>query len=160
MQAFPLIPPAQADPKVSVTRYNRPFTSHFLNHVNDRIHPLLVTILITWTLSACSTAPVEVPEPEPDPPPEVPVIAENPDIVKARSALAEVKAAKNEWLIVEPELSEYPVSLSEILQFAETLHQDGHGHKASELARKVTRLSQLGIAQTNAQAEATPYYPR
>ena len=122
---------------------------------------LLPPLLLTVLLSACA-APVVEPEPEPipEPLPEVPVIPENPDIVEARELLAAARAADAEWLVLEPRVSNLPVSLGEILRRSEQAQEDGDTVLASELARKVSRMSRLGLEQMAEQSRAGPYYPQ
>ena len=122
---------------------------------------LLPPLLLTVLLSACA-APVVEPEPEPipEPLPEVPVIPENPDIVEARELLAAARAADAEWLVLEPRVSNLPVSLGEILRRSEQAQEDGDTVLASELARKVSRMSRLGLEQMAEQSRAGPYYPK
>ncbi len=128
-------------------------------HQNLKI--LLPPLLLTVLLSACA-APVVEPEPEPipEPLPEVPVIPENPDIVEARELLAAARAADAEWLVLEPRVSDLPVSLGEILRRSEQAQEEGDTVLASELARKVSRMSRLGLAQMAEQSRAGPYYPQ
>ncbi len=122
---------------------------------------LLPSLLLTVLLSACA-APVVEPEPEPipEPLPEVPVIPENPDIVEARELLAAARAADAEWLVLEPRVSDLPVSLGEILRRSEQAQEEGDTALASELARKVSRMSRLGLEQMAEQSRAGPYYPQ
>ncbi len=128
-------------------------------HQNLKI--LLPPLLLTVLLSACA-APVVEPEPEPipEPLPEVPVIPENPDIVEARELLAAARAADAEWLVLEPRVSDLPVSLGEILRRSEQAQEEGDTALASELARKVSRMSRLGLEQVAEQSRAGPYYPQ
>ena len=128
-------------------------------HQNLKI--LLPPLLLTVLLSACA-APVVEPEPEPipEPLPEVPVIPENPDIVEARELLAAARAADAEWLVLEPRVSDLPVSLGEILRRSEQAQEEGDTILASELARKVSRMSRLGLEQVAEQSRAGPYYPQ
>ncbi len=128
-------------------------------HQNLKI--LLPPLLLTVLLSACA-APVVEPEPEPipEPLPEVPVIPENPDIVEAREMLAAARAADAEWLVLEPRVSDLPVSLGEILRRSEQAQEEGDTVLASELARKVSRMSRLGLEQVAEQSRAGPYYPQ
>ncbi len=116
--------------------------------------PLLLGVLLT----ACETTAVV--EPEPIPEPVAPVIPENPDIVQARELLAAARAADTEWLVLEPRVSDLPVSLGEILRRSEEAQEEGDSALASELARKVSRMSRLGLEQVAEQSRAGPYYPQ
>ncbi len=112
-------------------------------------------------LSACETIPVVETEETPTADTEdAPSVAENPDITQARAALVAARSIHAEWLVHEPRISEFPVSLSDILRFAEKMQEDGRANLASELARKVTRMSNLGIEQITSQPNVAPYYPQ
>ena len=131
-------------------------------NVYPYLKALLPPLLLTALLSACETTAVVEPEPEPipEPLPAVPVVPVNPDIVDAWKILAAARAANAEWLVLEPRVSELPVSLGEILHQAEQAQEEGDTALASELARKVSRMSRLGLEQAAGQSRAGPYYPQ
>lgn len=128
--------------------------------VPQTLRTLLPALLLTVLVSACETTPVAEPEPAAEPVPEVPAIPENPDIVEARKTLAAARERNAEWLVLEPRVSDLPVSLSEILRRAEQAEEDGDTALASDLARLVSRLSRLGLRQVAEQFRAGPYYPQ
>ncbi|MGB5706773.1 MAG: hypothetical protein WBM41_08060 [Arenicellales bacterium] len=120
-------------------------------------HKNLASMAIALTIAGCASQPTPSSDTDGG---QLGEIEQNLAILQAQADLDQARSLNAEWMVREETVHHNPVTLGEILTRAQQAHQDGDEAEAIRLARIVSRFARLGLEQTKAQSNASPYYPQ